>query len=262
MFEKEKLREDIGFVIKEMKGLVERIQKDDSLKKVGEDVERLRREVLLNPSGKMDLTTLRNAIPALKNVLIPSLTTAFCNIPLPPLSVSNEKFDICLTNLNLCASDLIPEKIRIHFTNDIVFDFSHTAEDLFISSLYVKMQDFNVALRDVNFKYDKKKMPQITDVGIADIDIIGTSIEMKWRMDMIGQRLCFFIDDVRCFTKEFRTSVKESRHMVINKLAMTLFNSYYRRIIEENVEMMLREKMSEFCIDTSLPLSEQLPLSL
>jgi hypothetical protein len=261
LFKKEKIQKDAAFVFKETKELIERIQKDDSLATIGEDVDRLRKEVLLNNSGKLDLQTLRNAVPALKNVLIPTLTQAFSSIPIPPINMNNEKYDTSLTNINIAAADLIPEKIRIHFTNDILFDFSPAARDLFVSSLYVKLQDFGAFIRDMNFRYDRKKMPAITDVGIVDVEIIGTTIEIRWRMDMIGQKLCFYVDDCRCIMKNFKTTIKESRHMVINKIAMSFMNNSIKRNIEETVENIIRTKLVEFSIDTSLPLSEQLPLA-
>jgi len=261
LFKKEKIQQDAGFIFKEVSELILRIQQDDSLKKLGEDVDRMTSEVLLNSSGRFDLQTLRNAVPALKNVLIPTLTSAFSNIPIPPVALSNEKYDLNLTNLSLAAQDLVPEKIRIHFTNDILFDFSPASRDLFISSLYVKLQDFNCFLKDMNFRYDKKKIPAITDVGIADVEVTGVSIEIRWRMDMIGQKLCFYVDDTRCIMKELKTTIKESRHSVINKLAASMFNGTIKRNIEETVEKMIREKLIQFTIDTSLPLAEQLPLS-
>lgn len=258
---KRKFKKDAAFIFKEIKELIERIQKDDSLRKMGEDVERIRKEVLLNSSGKMDLQTLKNAVPALKNVLIPTLTSAFSNIPIPPVNLNNEKYDLTLTNLSVVASDLVPEKIRIHFTNDILFDFSQEANDLFLSSLYVRLQDFSAFLRDINFKYDRKKMPAITDVGIADVEIIGTSIEIRWRMNMIGSKLTFYVDGARCVMKDFKTTIRESRHSVINKIAMTLFNQSIKKSIEETVENMIREKLVEFTIDTSLPLTDQIPIT-
>jgi len=215
----------------------------------------------MNPDGKMDVQTLRNAVPALKNVLIPTLTSAFSNIPITPVILSNEKYDLSLTNLSLHASDLVPEKIRIHFTNDILFDFTSESRDLFISSLYVKLQDFNAFLRDMNFKYDRKKMPQLTDVGIADVEIVDTTIEIKWKMDMVGPKLSFFVDDARCTMRQLNTTIKESRHAVLNKIGVTLFNGTIKRSMESTVERIIREKLVEFSIDTSLPLNEQLPLS-
>jgi hypothetical protein len=261
LFKKEKIQKDVAFIFKETKELIERIQKDDSLKKIGEDVERLRKEVLLNPNGNMDLQTLRNAVPALKNVLIPTLTTAFSNIPITPVSLVNEKFDLHLTNISLHASDLLPEKIRLHFSNDIIFDFSPASRDLFVSSLYVRLQDFSAYLRDLNFKYDRKKVPQMTDIGIADVEIVGTTIEIRWRMDFNGPQLNFYVSDVRCVMKELNTTIKESRHSVLNKIAMALFNGTIKRSIELTVERILREKLVEFVIDTSLPLNEQIPLA-
>jgi hypothetical protein len=262
LFKKKKLQEDLVFIFKEIKSLVDRVREDESLKKIGEDVERIRKEVLLNSAGEMDLVTLRNAVPALKNVLIPALTSAFASIPIPPIFITNEKYDINLTNISLAASDLVPEKIRIHFTNDILFDFSPESNDLFISSLYVGIKDFSAFVRDVNFKYDRKKTPQISDVGIADVEIVGTNIEIRWRMDFIGQRLLFYIDDVRCIVRQLNTTVKESGHMMINKIAASFFNSYLKRNIELTVESLLREKLLQFSVDTSAPLADQLPLSL
>jgi len=81
-------------------------------------------------------------------------------------------------------------------------------------------------------------------------------------MDFIGSRLLFYVDEVRVLMHDLLTNVKESRHMVLNKIAAALFSSYLKRSIEVAVEKLIREKMKEITIDTSLPLSEQLPLSM
>lgn len=260
ILKREKIQENIGAILKESKGLFERITEDSSLKKVGKDFEHIRKGLMTNEKGQLDMMTLKNSLPTLKNVLIPTLTTALRNIPIPPITVDNEKYFLQLSNLSLSAQDLIPEKIRIHFTNDIVFDFSTDGNDRFISKLTVLMRDFNASLHDINFKYDRKKMPQISDFGVADVDISGIDIDIRWRMEMNDSTLCFYIDHVKCLIDTLRTNIKEANHKMLDNIYLTLFSGGMKTNLEETIEETLREKLLEFSIDTQTPLSEQIPI--
>jgi len=202
--------------------------------------------------------TLKNSMPALKNVLLPTLTATLRNIPIPTITIDNEKMFLQLSNLSLAAKDLIPEKIRIHFTNDILFDFSTEGKDLFISRLTVLMRDFSATLQDINFKYDRKKMPQISDFGVVDVEIQGIHIDLRWRMDMAGSRLTFSVDYVKCVVDSLRTDVKQANHKMLDNVYVSLFSGSMKRNLETSIENTLREKLLEFTIDTNVPLSEQI----
>jgi len=102
----------------------------------------------------------------------------------------------------------------------------------------------------------------ISDVGIADVEIVGMNIEIRWRMDFVGTRLLFYVDAVRCIVRQLNTTVKESHHMLINKIAATFFNSSLKLQIEKTVENIMHEKLLQFSIDTSAPLGEQIQLAL
>jgi hypothetical protein len=262
LVKKEKLQENLGSLIKETKGFVERFTEDSGLKKVGKDIDHIRKGFLTNEKGTLDMNTLKNSLPTLKNVLIPTLTAALRNIPIPTITVDNEKYFFQLSNLSLSAQDLIPEKIRIHFTNDVVFDFSTEGNDRFISRLTVLMRDFNASLRDINFKYDRKKMPQISDFGVADVDIVGIDIDIRWRMEMNDSSLCFYIDYVKCLIDTLRTNIKEANHKMLDNIYLTLFSGGMKTSLEETIEETLRDKLIEFNIDTSAPLSEQIPIPI
>jgi len=260
LFKKEKLQEDIGFIFKEMKELFERIKEDTALNTFGKDFQHIKKGLLSSEEGKLDFTTLKNSLPTLKNVLVPTLTTALRHIPVPTITVDNEKYYLQLSNLSVAAQDLIPEKIRIHFSNDIFFDFSSDRNDHLVSRLTVLMRDFNATVRDMNFKYDRKKMPQISDMGIADIEILGIDIDLRWRMEMDESRLCFYVDNVKCLIDSIKTDIKEANHKMLDNIYLTLFSGSLKTSLEETIEDTLREKLLEFSIDTSTPLSEQIPL--
>jgi hypothetical protein len=255
-----KIKEDFGVVLKESKGLVERLMEDEAFKTVGQDLDHLRKEIFLNQDGKLDLNTLKATIPTLKNVLIPTLTTTLRNIPIPTITIDNEKMFLQLSNLSLAANDLIPEKIRIHFTNDILFDFSTDGKDLFISRLTVLMRDFNATLKDVNFKYDRRKTPQLSDIGVVNVEITGIHIDVTWRMEMNGSRLCFYVDHAKCVIDNLKTEVKEANHKLLDKMYVSMFGGGMKRNLETTIEDTLREKLLQFSIDTTVPLTEQLGL--
>jgi hypothetical protein len=260
LLKRDTLKDDFGVVLKEFQGLFERLTQDAAVKTVGEDFDHLKKELLMNNDGKLDLMTLKNTLPALKNVLLPTLTSTLRNIPIPSITVDNEKMFLQLSNLSLAAKDLIPEKIRIHFTNDILFDFSTEGKDLFISRLTVLVRDFSATLRDVNFKYDRRKMPQISDFGVIDVDIQGIHVDLRWRMDMSGTTLTFSVDHVKCLIDSLRTDVKQANHKMLDNMYMSLFGGGLKKDLENTIENTLREKLLEFNIDTTLPLSEQIGL--
>jgi hypothetical protein len=260
LVKRESIKEDLGVVFKEFKELIQRLVDDDTLKTVGKDIEHIRKELLLNADGKLDLMTLKNTLPTLKNVLIPTITSALKHIPIPTITTDNEKYFLQLSNLSLAAKDLIPEKVRIHFTNDVLFDFSTEGKDLFISRLTVLMRDFNATVRDINFKYDRKKTPQISDFGVADVEAQGIHIDIRWRMDMNSSRLCFYVDHVKCLIESLRTDIKEANHKMLDNIYLSLFSGGMKRNLESTIEETLREKLLEFSIDTTVPLSEQLKL--
>jgi len=262
LFKRGKLQEDSLFVVKELRDLIERLREETSFQTVGKDLDLLRKELLLNDQGKIDLMTLKQTLPTLKNVLIPTLTTTLKNIPIPTITIDNEKYFLQLSNLSLDARDFIPEKIRIHFTNDILFDFSTEGKDMFVSKLTVLTRDFQALLRDLNFKYERKKMPQISDFGIADVEIVGVDIDMRWRMDMMGSTLCFYVDHVKCEINNVHTDVKEAHHKLLDNIYVRLFSGGLKRSVEQSIEATLREKLFQFTVDTTAPLSEQIPFPI
>jgi len=261
LFKREKLQEDILFILKEIRNLIDRLREETAFKTVGDDLDHLRKELLLNDEGKLDLMTLKQTLPTLKNVLIPTLTTALKTVPIPTITVDNEKYFLQLSNLSLDARDFVPEKIRIHFTNDILFDFSSEGKDKFISKLTVLTRDFQALLRDLNFKYERKKVPKISDFGVADVEIVGVDIDIKWRMDMVGSTVTFYIDDIKCEINNVHTDVKEAHHKLLDNIYVRMFNSGLRKSVATSIENSLREKLLQFSIDTTKPLAEQISWS-
>jgi len=251
LMKKPEYREDVNTILNESKGFLTRVKEDEHLKRLGSDVQNLRREMMLNEKGQIDFGTIRSSLPALKNVLIPALTSALKTIPVPPIHTDDEKYTVDVTNLALTAEDLLPENANIHFANDLFFDFSGHGNDRFDSTLSLSLNDFTTTLKDLNFHYDRKKMPKISDAGVADISVVGTSIRLRWKMEKVDERISFNVDKVKCTMRELNTNVKEAQHRTLDRFALRMFNTSIKRAIEQGVEKALRERLEKFTINTT-----------
>jgi hypothetical protein len=262
LLQKPNYRDDYNFCLTELRQFLGRVKEDTHLQQLGSDVEGLRREIMLNEKGQLDFGQVRKSLPALKNVLIPTLTSALKTIPVPPIKTDDEKFFLEVTNLSLSAQDLVPENLRLHFANDLYFDFSGSGNDRFDSALSLSMNEFHATLRDLSFRYERKKMPRMTDEGTADIEIAGMILKFRWLMEKDQEKLTFVCDKVRCQIRELNTNVKEAQHKILDKLALKLFNSQIKRGIEQSTEKALKEKLERFTIDTSssIPLKDQIKM--
>jgi hypothetical protein len=262
LLQKPNYRDDWNFVLTELRKLLNRVKEDTHVQRLGSDFDSLRKEVMMNEQGQLDFGQVRRSLPALKNVLIPTLTSALKTIPVPPIKSDDEKYSIEVSNLSLAAQDLIPENLNLHFANDLYFDFSGNNHDRFDSALSLKMNDFHATLKDLNFRYERKKMPRMTDEGVADIEITGMSLHVRWLMEKDQNKLTFTCDKVRVEMRELNTNVKQAQHKILDKLALRLFNTQIKRGIVESSEKALKERLQKFSIDTSssVPVKEQLKM--
>eukprot|EP01103_Thecamoeba_quadrilineata_P017049 TRINITY_DN58_c0_g1_i2.p1 TRINITY_DN58_c0_g1~~TRINITY_DN58_c0_g1_i2.p1 ORF type:complete len:667 (+),score=161.90 TRINITY_DN58_c0_g1_i2:80-2002(+) len=262
LLQKPEYRSNFEIVTSELRSFLGRIKEDTHLQNIGTDVESLRREIMLNEKGQLDFGQVRKSLPALKNVLIPSLTAALKTIPVPPIKSDDEKYALEVSNLSLAAQDLVPDNVRLHFANDLYFDFSGSGNDRFDSALSLALNDFHATLRDLQFKYERKKMPKMTDAGVADIEISGMTLRFRWLMEKNNEKLTFTCDKVRVQIRDLNTTVKEAQHKMLDKIALRLFNTQIKRGIEQSTEKALKERLGRFEIDTStgVPVAEQLKM--
>jgi hypothetical protein len=262
LLQKPEYRSNFELVTSELRSFLGRIKEDTHLQNIGTDVESLRREIMLNEKGQLDFGQVRRSLPALKNVLIPSLTAALKTIPVPPIKSDDEKYALEVSNLSLAAQDLVPDNVRLHFANDLYFDFSGSGNDRFDSALSLALNDFHATLRDLQFKYERKKMPKMTDAGVADIEISGMTLRFRWLMEKNNEKLTFTCDKVRVQIRDLNTTVKEAQHKMLDKIALRLFNTQIKRGIEQSTEKALKERLGKFEIDTStgVPVAEQLKM--
>lgn len=204
----------------------------------------------MNKKGQVDLQVLRESLPALKNVLVPTLTASINKIPIPPIKTENDKYLFEATNVNFAATDLLPESLKIKLNNLVRFDFSGVGMDRLDSVLIVSLKDFHSHLEDINFHYERKTLPTITDSGVVDVDVTGTCVKLRWRVEYAEGRLQFLLEDVRCRMTDLNINVKKANHSFMDKFVLRFFNTTIKNRMVHSMEETLREKLQSFSVDT------------
>lgn len=250
IFKKKQFRDDWLFVISELRSLIKRFREDTHIRHIGSDIAGLRKEIFLNKKGEVDLQVLRESLPALRNVLVPTLTSSINKIPIPPIRNETDKYLFEATNVNFAATDLLPETLVIKLNNLVRFDFSGVGMDRLDSVLIVSLKDFHSHLEDINFHYERKTMPTITDSGIVDIDVTGTSVKLRWRIEYSEGRLQFLLEDVRCRMADLNINVKQANHSFLDKMVLKYFNTTIKNRMVHSMEDTLRQKLQKISIDT------------
>jgi hypothetical protein len=254
--QKKKYRDDWLFVLSELRHVVKRLRKDSHVRHIADDVAGLKKELLLNKKGQVDLQVLRESLPALRNVLVPTLTSSVKKIPIPTIKSENDKYLFEAENINFSATDLLPETLKIKLNNLVRFDFSGTGMDRLDSLLIVSLKDFHSHLQDIKFHYERKTMPAITDDGVVDVDVTGTSIKIQWRVEYADGRLQFILENVVCRMDELNINVKEASHSFLDKFVLRYFNTTIKNRMVSSMEDTLREKLQKISIDTQKALDQ------
>jgi len=93
-------------------------------------------------------------------------------------------------------------------------------------------------------------MPTITDNGVVDVDVTGTSIKISWRVEYAEGRLQFLLEDVRCRMTDLNINVKKASHSFLDKFVLRYFNTTIKNRMIHSMEETLKEKLQTISIDT------------
>jgi len=259
ILQKQTYRDDWLFILSELRHVVKRLRADSHVRHIASDVAGLRKELFLNKRGEVDLQVIRESLPALRNVLVPTLTSSINKIPIPPIKTETDKYLFEATNVNFAATDLLPETLQIKLNNLIRFDFSGVGLDRLDSVLIVSLRDFHSHLENINFHYERKVMPTITDTGVVDVDVTGTSVHLRWRVEYSDGTLQFLLEDVRCQMTDLNINVKSASHSILDKFVLRSFNTTIKNRMVHSMEDVLREKLQKITIDTKKTIEQIKP---
>jgi len=127
--------------------------------------------------GKLHIDT--DMLSNLQRVLLPVLADALKYIPIPKITSSDDNQEFSLDKIVLCGYDIIPENIRFHLETSSEFSFSDIEVKGTHTILVIQLNQMLTELKDVEFYFLRKKMPQIEDHGRVAFRIKGQGASLS-----------------------------------------------------------------------------------
>jgi len=208
--------------------------------------------------GRVQLDT--QMISKLQSTIAPLIAETLKYIPVPRISESDENRDFWVDNIVLCGYDIVPDKIRLRIESDSCLGIRETETNYSDTRLMIELRNIRTELKDMNFFYNRKSFPKLTEQGRVTIRIGGEGASAvllfivtqgkEDKVPVFSKGDAFF--HIEKLTIEFD---KETlTHDVLFPMITNLFKEKIKRSIEKQVEESLRNIMQTF--------SEKLPGAL
>jgi len=237
--------DDVNRFLDSANSMIENIKNDEFLQML-----RLQAGIVQSDLSYVDtqgnLQVDSDILTNLQNVLLPVLVDALKYIPLPKITSSDSKSDICLDNIVLCSYDIIPENIRFHLETDSEFSLQDVKVQGTHTFLVIQLNKLRTELKNIEFYYKKKTFPSLEDSGRVTFRIKGEGAKLTLtykieqgpedKVPRIMKGNASF--DIKDLDIEFdMTTIK---HTILVPLLTNLFKVQIKNQIEEKVESNLK----------------------
>jgi len=113
------------------------------------------------------------AIGKLRNVIGPVLAESFKYIPIPRIERSDEKREYWVDNIVVCGYDVLPDNIRFQIESDSEVSLRDIELKRSNTRLIMTLKNIRTELKNLDFFYERKTFPSITDGGRATLRLGG-----------------------------------------------------------------------------------------
>jgi len=236
-------KDAMNIIWSDLMSLINCFKSDTLTQKLGQDIGRVARDVVLDESGKPNLLVMSQGVNNLTTLIGPILRKNLENVPIPPFTGSNETYDWQIEGMYVNASSFVPDNFEVKVWGDAIVSLTSEPSK---AATYITMwiRDVGLEAKDLKFHFKRKTMPKLDESGVADVSISGkgTVIKIVWRI--VGQQdqpWIINVYQVNCTLGSLDITVKESTHTWLMKLITTLFSGSIRRSIEDKIELSIAE---------------------
>jgi len=197
----------------------------------------------VDSEGSLKVDT--DMLSKLQSVLLPFLTDALKNIPVPRIHSADSNREFWLDNIVLCSYDIIPDNLKFHLETDSEVSFKDTKQRASRTFLVIQLDRLLTELKNVEFYYRKKTFPEICDSGRVSFRIKGKGASLTLTYTVIQdpeEKVTKIIEgnasfDIHELDIEFVTG--SLKHSVLVPILTKIFKTQIRQQIERKVEMNL-----------------------
>jgi len=174
----EKYRKDLNHLYSEGQQILQRIRSDPHLQDFQSKLEQLGRDLACNRRGQPDLFVLESSMLSIKEFFVESCRNMLVDLPLKKLEIEDDSMWLCLRDITMKGTGLIPEIIRVEMSSSSDFRLQKSSEAQTTFKLGMRIDKIKPIFKDVCFGYKKKTFPHTEDSGTFDVIFEGDGLCM------------------------------------------------------------------------------------
>jgi len=220
---------------------------DDPLnKKLGEDVSRMTKDLLLDASGS--LTFKSHLWKDIRQVIAPAVLNQIGVIPIPRIEYTDKTIDMVVENLVLQGTNILPNIIELESHHHMRLSPYNTIKDAQAHELRLSLQQIQADMHDVGFAITKKTgFPKFHDSGLSDVKITGKgiSVDVILAAGTSERHDVFKVKSVKAKIDNLKWTIRESRHQMLYKIVKPLVNGVIKKGIEKAIEEAIEKALEQ-----------------
>jgi hypothetical protein len=197
----------------------------------------------VDSQGSLKVDT--DMLSKLQSVLLPVLTDALKNIPVPRIHSADHNREFWLDNIVLCSHDILPDNIKFHLETDSEVSFKDAKHQPTRTFLVIQLDRLLTELKNVDFYYRKKTFPELGDSGRVTFRVKGKGASLSLTYTIIQnpeENVTKIIEgnasfDIHELDIEF--DVGSLKHSFLVPMLTKIFKTQIKQQIERKVEMNL-----------------------
>ncbi|KAL9649900.1 hypothetical protein ABK040_011373 [Willaertia magna] len=230
--------------------LLQSFREDEMNAEIRERTQSLVSRLFLDEQGNFQLKP--QALDQIRTILIFAIQEAINNWSGFEIVGDDGSQSYKLSNIVLKAADILPDDIKFKAKNAMAMDYGEQKTSNIvresITTLNLKLFGMTAHLKDVNFQFDRRSFPAISDRGVMDIDFdrggIAINIKVKARLNAkrpFSLRKC----DVDSDTLHIVFKEAES-HKLLLKMLSPIIQGRVRTQIVNNLYESLETNLRDF----------------
>lgn len=246
--EQDRHRDSFNRLVNLMINMVNSIKYDSDTMALSQSVGRLAKDMIFDEQGRPDIFVAQESLDQLKRMIIPLVQKQLETIPLPMIEGSNDKYDFRVQNLVMNGRDILPDYFDLKLVNNVSLGSKQSGNRVH-AKLKLKANNIRVAFPNMQYYYKRKKMPRLEDEGIADVALLGSGLNLRitWHLYIRENKpLTFELARVKVFIDKMDITVKQSRHKLINKIALKIFGGAIKRRVSSAIVEKIRDTLTPF----------------
>lgn len=229
---------------KDLLVILDNVKNDTLQQKLTDDASKLAHDLFLDTNGKPSLNIMGSGLNNIRNLIIPILKKNLENVPVGPISGSNETYDWVIENLLLNVKDILPDHIEMKMWGRADISLTDSPSKA-LTYLTMWIRNVELEAKDVKFWFHRKSIPKLNERGLADVSLKGKNeLKITWKIDgSQDTNWIFGVGQVRCNLDNLDITIKESTHTFLMKMVTSLFSGTIKRNWEDKIEHVVVESL-------------------